>query len=106
MSMTQEEITDWALKNGWTMIAGNLSLTKPRLHKEAIVRLVLKATVANLEVNKLAGNKWEKISGAPYNAIEPDSEDGPPRGLGFESIPSFSILMQQNKDAQTFSSMR
>jgi hypothetical protein len=85
------------------MIAGHLSLTKPRAHKEAIVRLVLKATVANLEVKKPAGNKWEKIGGAPYAAIEADSEDGPPHGLGFESIPSFTMLMQANKDAQTFS---
>jgi len=100
--MTQEEITAWALKNGWQMMGGNLSLTKPRAHKEAIVRLVLKATVANLEVKKPAGNKWEKIGGAPYGAIEADSEDGPPHGLGFESIPSFTMLMQANKDAQTF----
>ena len=53
LMMTQEEITAWALQNGWQMIAGHLSLTKPRAHKEAIVRLVLKATVANLEVKKL-----------------------------------------------------
>jgi hypothetical protein len=104
--MTQEEITAWALQNGWQMIGGHLSLTKPRLHKEVIVRLVLKATVANLEVKKLAGNKWEKMSGAPYSAIEPDSEDGPPRGLGFESIPSFTMLMQSNKDAQMFPKLK
>ena len=103
--MTQEEITDWALKNGWQMIAGHLSLTKPRAHKEAIVRIVLKATVANLEVKKPAGNKWEKIGGAGYAAITPDEEDGPPRGLGFETIPSFSMLMQANKDSQTFSKL-
>jgi hypothetical protein len=101
--MTQDEISAWALQNGWQMIAGHLSLTKPRAHKEAIVRLVLKATVANLEVKKPAGNKWEKIGGAAYSAIEADSEDGPPHGLGFESIPSFTMLMQANKDAQTFS---
>lgn len=104
--MTQEEITAWALQNGWQMIAGNLSLTKPRQHKEAIVRLILKATVANLEVKKPAGNKWEKIAGAPYSAIEADSEGGPPRGLGFESIPSFTMLMQANKDSQTFAKLK
>jgi hypothetical protein len=46
------------------------------------------------------------VSGAPYSAIEPDTEDGPPRGLGFESIPSFSMLMQANKDAQMFSKLK
>ncbi|MCB8873924.1 hypothetical protein [Acidisoma silvae] len=104
--MTQDEITAWALANGWQMIAGNLSLTKPPAHKEAIVRIVLKTTVANLEVKKLAGNKWDKIAGAAYAAITPDEEDGPPRGLGFESIPSFSMLMQSNKDAQMFAKLK
>lgn len=104
--MTPEDITAWALANGWQMMGGHLSLTKPRAHKEAIVRLVLKATVANLEVKKPAGNKWEKIGGASYAAIEADSEDGPPRGLGFEQIPSFTMLMQANKDAQTFAKMK
>ncbi len=104
--MTQEEITAWALQNGWRMMGGHLSLTKPRAHQEAIVRLVLKATVANLEVKKPAGNKWEKVAGAAYSAITPDSEDGPPRGLGFESIPSFSMLMQANRDAQMFARMK
>jgi hypothetical protein len=61
--MTQEDITSWALANGWQIIAGCPSLTKPSAPKEAIVRLVLKATVANLEVKKPAG-KWEKFSGA------------------------------------------
>lgn len=104
--MTQEEITAWALAHGWQMMGGHPSLTKPPAHKEAIVRLVLKATVANLEVKKPAGNKWEKIGGAAYAAITPDSEDGPPHGLGFESIPSFSMLMQANRDAQIFAKFK
>ena len=41
------------------MIAGNPSLTKPSAPKEAIVRMVFKATVVNLEIKKPAG-KWEK----------------------------------------------
>ena len=45
--MTKEELTDWALRNGWQIIAGCPSLTKPSSPKEAIVRLVLKATVVN-----------------------------------------------------------
>ena len=43
--MTKDELTAWALKNGWQEIGGHLSLTKPSKPSEAIVRLVLKGTV-------------------------------------------------------------
>ena len=64
--MTQQELTDWALANGWQMVAGHPSLTKPSAPKEAIVRMVLKASVVNIEVKMPAG-KWETFSGAAYN---------------------------------------
>lgn len=99
--MQREELTVWALANGWRTIAGCPSLTKPSSPNEAIVRLVFKATVVNLEVKKPAG-KWEKISGAAYGQIVADPESNRPLGLGFEKIPSFSMLMQDNKDRQTF----
>lgn len=99
--MTQDEITSWALGSGWQLIGGVLSLTKPSAPKEAIVRLVFKATVASLEVKKPAG-KWEKFSAAGYAAIVLDDETGWPLGLGFEKIPSFSMLMRGNKDRQVF----
>jgi hypothetical protein len=47
--MNQDELTNWALENGWRMIANHPSLTKPFSPKEPIVRMVLKATVVNLE---------------------------------------------------------
>jgi hypothetical protein len=99
--MTKEELTAWALGNGWRMIGGHPSLTKPSAPKEAIVRLVLKATVANLEVKKPAG-KWEKVGGEAYPKIMPDEQDGPPHGLGFAQVPSISMLMQENRDQQVF----
>jgi hypothetical protein len=99
--MTKEELTAWALSNGWQMIGGHPSLTKPSAPKEAIVRLVLKATVANLEVKKPAG-KWEKVGGEAYPKITPDEQDGPPHGLGFAQVPSISMLMQENRDRQVF----
>ncbi|MDB5370372.1 MAG: hypothetical protein JWP20_1930 [Roseomonas sp.] len=99
--MTKEEITAWALANGWQMIGGHPSLTKPRAPKEAIVRLVLLATVANLEVKKPAG-KWEKVGGESYAKITPDTEDGPPHGLNFAQVPSISMLMQDNRDRMVF----
>ena len=77
--MDKDELTQWALRNGWQMLAGCPSLTKPSRPKEAIVRLSLKATVANLEVKKPAG-KWEKIAGLAYAKIEADPDTGLPSG--------------------------
>ncbi len=99
--MQREELSAWALKNGFREIAGVLSLTKPSSPKEAIVRLVFKATVVSLEVKKPAG-KWEKIASAAYAAVVQDPETEIPGGLGFEKIPSVSMLMRENRDAQVF----
>lgn len=99
--MTKEELTVWALANGWRIIAGHPSLTKPGASSDPIVRLVLKATVANLEVRKPAG-KWEKLAGESYANVIPGSEDELPRGLGFEKVPSITLLMQENRDAMVF----
>src|SRR6185437_803105 len=63
--MDKDELPAWALKNGWQIMAGAPSLAKPSAPKEAIVRLVFKATVVNLEIKKPAG-KWERISGESY----------------------------------------
>jgi len=103
--MDKTELTDWAVANGWQIIAGMPSLTKPSAPKEAIVRLVLKATVVNLEVKKPAG-QWQKFAGQPYGKIVADPESGMPLGLGFETIPGFTMLMRDNKDRQVFASMR
>ena len=95
--MVKEEILAWALQNGWQMIGDHPSLVKPAKPKEAIVRIVLKGTVANLEIKKPSG-KWEKVSGAAYGDIKPDPETGMPRGLGLISITGLTMLMQENKD--------
>jgi hypothetical protein len=102
--MTKDELTTWAQANGWQMIGGHLSLTKPSAPKEAIVRMVLKGTVANIEVKKPAG-KWEKISGESYAKITADEESGFPRGLGLDTITGFSMLMEDNKNRAVFAKM-
>ncbi len=94
--MTKDELSAWALRNGWQEIAGHLSLTKPSNPSEAIVRLVRKGTVVQLEIKKPAG-KWEKIASVAYSAIEPDEETGFPRGLGLDTISGFASLIQDNK---------
>jgi hypothetical protein len=65
------------LQNGWQMIGDHPSLVKPAKPKEAIVRIVLKGTVANLEIKKPSG-KWEKVSGAPYAEIMADPRPASP----------------------------
>ncbi len=102
--MDQDAITAWALANGWQIIAGHPSLTKPSAPKEAIVRLVLKTTVAHLEVKKPAG-KWEKMAGQSYAKLLPEEETGMPLGLGLETIPGFRMLMRDNKDRQVFAKL-
>jgi hypothetical protein len=99
--MTKEDLTDWALRNGWQEIAGHLSLTRPSRPSEAIVRLVLKGTVVQLEIKKPAG-KWDKIASVPYAKIQPDEETGMPIGLGFDTIAGFTMLMQDNKNRAVF----
>ena len=99
--MTADEIRAWAAQNGWQVIGGHPSLTKPSSPKEPIVRLMLKATVVHVEAKKPAG-KWEKLSGASYGAVVADPDTGIPSGLSLETIPGFRMLMQENRDRQVF----
>jgi hypothetical protein len=99
--MTKDEITSWALANGWQMIDGFPSLTKPTAPHPAIVRLVLKATVASVEIKKPAG-KWDKVSNESYAKIEADPETGMPSGLGLGTIAGLTMLMRDNKDRMVF----
>src|ERR1700722_12136396 len=97
MTMTKDELTAWALGSGWKLIGGHPSVSKPSRPGDAIVRMVLKATVVNVEVKKPAG-KWEKVSGEAYGKVVADPDTGVPGGLGLTSIPGFTMLMQDNKD--------
>ena len=103
--MTKDELTNWALANGWQMIGGALSLTKPRQPEVAIVRLVLKATVTGLEIKSPVG-RWEKVAGESYSKIAPDPETGIPGGLGLAKINGLTALMRDNKDRQVFARMK
>jgi len=102
--MDKAALTDWALANGWQMLAGCPSLTKPSRPKESIVRMVFKETVVNLEVKKPAG-KWEKVAGQSYAKVQSDPDTGLPLGLGLDTIPGFTMLMRENKDRMTFARM-
>jgi hypothetical protein len=99
--MTKDELSAWALANGWQAIDGHPSLTKPSAPNMAIVRLVLKATVASLEIKKPAG-KWEKVASEAYVKITPDQQTGIPGGLGLATIAGITSLMRDNKDRQVF----
>lgn len=102
--MTKDELTTWATTNGWRVIAGHLGLTKPRASSDPIVRLQLKATVATLGIRKPVG-KWEKVASAANSKVMPGMEDRLPQGLGFETVPSLSMLMQENRDQMVFARM-
>jgi len=103
--MTKDDLNTWLLANGWQTIDGCPSLTKPNSSNTAIVRLILKTTVANLEIKKPAG-KWEKVASESYSKIEPDPETGMPVGLGFETIAGLHQLMRDNKDRLVFAKIR
>ena len=96
--MTKEELTEWAVKNGWQQMGEELCLTKPNNPKEAIVRLIPKATVVVLEIKKPVG-KWEKISSTPYNKITADAETGFPRGLGLEAMANLSQASRSSRSS-------
>ncbi len=102
--MDKDALTAWALANGWRIVAGHPSLTKPSAPKDPIVRLVFKATVVAVEVRKPAG-KWEKLAGAAYASVLADPETGWPRGLGLEVMPGLPMLMRDNKDLAVFERM-
>ena len=99
--MTRDELSAWALANGWQTIAGHLSLTKPSKPSEAIVRIVMKGTVVQLEIKKPAG-KWDRIASVAYSKLVPDEETGMPIGLGLDTIAGFSMLMQDNRNRAVF----
>jgi hypothetical protein len=102
--MTKDEITTWALANGWQMIDGAPSLTKPSAPHPAIVRLVLKATVASLEIKKPAG-KWDKVASQSYSKITADPDTRMPGGLDLGKISGLTLLMQDNKDRMVFTKL-
>jgi hypothetical protein len=103
--MTKDELSAWALANGWQMSGGYPSLMKPRAFEVAIVRLDLKVTVANLEIKKPNG-KWEKVASASYSKIEADPDGGAPKGLGLDTINGLSSLMNDNKDHLVFAKFK
>ena len=102
--MTKEELTAWALSNGWQMVGEHLSLMKPTKANEAIVRLVLKATVAQLEIKKPSG-KWDKVASESYSKIEYDDYAELPTNIGLTTISGLTMLMQDNKDRLAFAKL-
>jgi hypothetical protein len=99
--MNKDELMQWALANGWQMAGDAPSLMKPPAFRDAIVRIVLKATMANIEIKKPAG-KWEKVSGESYSKMILDPDTGIPSGLGLDTIVGLTSLMRDNKDRLAF----
>ena len=102
--MTKDELSAWALANGWQVAGENLCLMKPTKANEAIVRLVLKATVAQLEIKKPSG-KWDKVMSESYSKIDYDEYAELPTNLGLQTISGLTMLMRDNKDRQAFAKL-
>jgi hypothetical protein len=100
--MTKEELTSWALSNGWQQIADAIVLVRPSKPTDAIVRMVFKATVVQIEIKKPSG-KWDKVAGEAYAKVTWDEYAELPTNLGLSTISGLTKLMQDNKDRLTFS---
>jgi hypothetical protein len=102
--MTKDELSAWALGNGWQDMGGFISLVRPTKPSEAIVRMVFKATVVQLEIKKPAG-KWDKVKSESYEKIVFDEHAELPRGIGLTTISGLTMLMRDNKDRLAFSKL-
>jgi hypothetical protein len=103
--MTKDEISAWALANGWQDLSGHISLVRPSKPSEAIVRLAFKTTVVQLEIKKPSG-KWDKVKSESYDKIVFDEHAELPRGIGLTTISGLTQLMLDNKDRLTFSKLK
>ena len=105
--MTKDEITAWALANGWQMIDGAPSLTKPNAPHPAIVRLVLGRPRSPVWRSRKPAGKWEKVASQSYSKIQADLETEKCRmAWDSASFPGFTLLMRDNKDRQVFSGLK
>ena len=102
--MTKDELSAWALSNGWQEMGGFISLVRPTKPSEAIVRMLFKATVVQLEIKKPSG-KWDKVKSESYDKIVYDEDAELPRGIGLTTISGLTKLMQDNKDRLAFSKL-
>ncbi|NOT42686.1 MAG: hypothetical protein HOP13_19590 [Alphaproteobacteria bacterium] len=99
--MTKDELQAWALANGWQLMGEHVCLVKPTKPNEAIVRMVLKATVAQVEIKKPSG-KWDKVASEAYAKVTYDDYAELPTGLGLATISGLTALMRDNKDRLAF----
>lgn len=100
--MTKEELSAWALSNGWQLMGDTLCLMRPSKPTDAIVRMVFKSTLAQIDIRKPSG-KWDKVAGESYAKITFDEYAELPTGLGLSAISGLTKLMQDNRDRMAFS---
>ena len=81
------------------------SLVKPTKPTDAIVRMVFKTTVVQIEIKKPTG-KWDKVAGESYAKVEFDDYAEQPTNLGLSTITGLTRLMQDNKDTDQAGRLR
>ncbi len=83
--MTREDITKWALSNGWRMLDGWPSLSMPSSPSVPSVRMVFHDDAAAIEARMPSG-EWTAVTSAAYDSIQADAQTGYPVGLGIETL--------------------
>jgi hypothetical protein len=86
------------------MMGDTPCLVRPTKPTDAIVRMVFKATLAQIEIKKPSG-KWDKVAAEAYGKITYDDYAELPTGLGLSTISGLTMLMQDNKDRLAFSKL-
>ena len=74
-------------------------------HGKGGIPVALTGVVVGVQKVKKPAGKWEKVSGQSYAKIQSDPDTELPLGLGFDTIPGFTMLMRENKDRMTFTRM-
>ncbi len=97
--MTKDELTAWALANGWRMIGAYPCLPKPGAPKEALVRMLLKTSGVDLQLRRPTG-RWEKVAGQSYLKIRPDPKTGQPMDMGLDKITGITRLMERAREGE------
>lgn len=95
MPMTEDEIRDWALANGWYDRGGNLERAIVGLKNNLVVRFTFtdrKCIVQARPVTDQDG--WQKVASAYFSQMEPETASplkGMPRGIGLVSILNYQM---------------
>lgn len=94
--MTQDQLADWAVLNGFVERDGYLSLSKDESPDTPSARIVFGDRNVSIEITSERG--WKRIGGARYSHLEADPSGGPPSGLELLAKGYVARLMARNAE--------